>query len=231
MHLKTTPPDSLHSEVSEVFEKLVTNRIVDHLEKRDLFSDFPYGFKSSRSNADLVTVVSGGTARVFNSSGAMRAVALDTSKPLDRVWHAGLLLKRKLYEILSQMFGLVSSFFSNKWLRVVLDGKSSQEYRVNAGVSQGSILGPTLFLLYINDLPDDIICNIAIYADDTTLYSKCILSLIRHLISGNSLNWLLHLNLIYETLWTGVRSGLLTSMLGKLSWFLLTGLITMVLLM
>ena len=52
-----------------------------------------------------------------------------------------------------------------------LDGKSSQEYPVNAGVPQGSILGPTLFLLYINDLPDDVICDIAI--DNTSLYSKC----------------------------------------------------------
>ena len=56
---------------------------------------------------------------------------------------------------------------------MVLDGKSSQEYPVNARVPQGSILGPTLFLLYMNDLPDDVMCDIAIYADDTTLYSKC----------------------------------------------------------
>ena len=78
-----------------------------------------------------------------------------------------------MYLISGKIFGLVSSFVSNRRLRVVLDGKSSQEYPVNAGVPQGSILGPKLFLLYINDLPDDVVCDIAIYADDTTLYSKC----------------------------------------------------------
>ena len=56
---------------------------------------------------------------------------------------------------------------------MVLDGNSSQEYPVYVVVPLGSILGPTLFLLYINDLPDDVICDTAIYADDTTLYSKC----------------------------------------------------------
>ena len=55
---------------------------------------------------------------------------------------------------------------------MVLYGKSSQEYSVNTGVPQGSILGPTLFPIYIDDLPDDVICDIAIYANDTTLYSK-----------------------------------------------------------
>ena len=62
---------------------------------------------------------------------------------------------------------------SKRLLLVVLDGKSSQEYPVNAGVPQDSILDPALFLLYINDLPEDVICNIAIYANDTTLYFKC----------------------------------------------------------
>ena len=111
-------------------------------------------------------------ARAFNRSGATRALALDISKAFNRVWHAGLPHNLKSYEISGQIFGLISSFLSNKQLRVVLDGKSSQEYPVNAGVPQGSILGLKLFLLYINDLPDDVICNIAIYADDNTLYSK-----------------------------------------------------------
>ena len=70
------------------------------------------------------------------------------------------------------MFGLIS-FLSDRWLQVVLDGNFPQEYLVNAGVPQGSILGLTLFLRYINGLPDNVICNMAIYTDDTTLYCKC----------------------------------------------------------
>ena len=164
---------SLFSVVSKVFEKLVNSRIVDHLEKCGHFTEFLYGFRSSRSTADLLIVVFDRIAKAFNRSGATRAVALDISKALDRVWHAGLLHKLKPSGISGQIFGLISSFLSNRRLWVVLDGKSSQEYPVNAGAPQGSILGPTIFLLYINDLPDDVICNISIYADDTTIYSKC----------------------------------------------------------
>ena len=166
---KNYRPVSLLAVVSKVFEKLVNNTIVDHLEKFGLFSDFQYGFRSSRSTADLLTVVSDRIAWAFNTSGATQAVALDISKAFDKVWHAGLLHKLKSYGI----FGLISSFLSNRQLRVVPNGKSSQKYPVNAGVPQDSIVGPTLFLLYINDLPDDVICDIVIYADDTTLYSKC----------------------------------------------------------
>ena len=121
----------LLSVVSKVFEKLVNNRIVDHLEKSGLFSDFQSSFRSSQSTADLLTVVSDRIARAFNRSGATRAVALDIFKAFDRFWHAGLLHKPKSYGISGQIFVL------------------------------------------INDLPDDVICNIAIYADDATLYSKC----------------------------------------------------------
>ena len=100
-------------------------------------------------------------------------IARAVSKAFDRVWHTALLNKLKSYGISGQIFGLVFSFLSNRRLQVVLDGKSSQEYPVNAGVPQGPILGPTIFQLHVNDLPDDVICDIAIYADDATLYSKC----------------------------------------------------------
>ena len=100
-------------------------------------------------------------ARGFNRFGATRTVTFDISKSFDRVWHVGLLHKLKSYGISIQIFGLISSSVSNRRFWVVLDGKSSQEYPVNAGLNEVSILGPIL-LLYINDLPDDVICNIAI---------------------------------------------------------------------
>ena len=76
---KNYRPVSLLSVVNKVFEKLVNNRIVDHLEKCGLSSDFQYGFRSSQSTADLLSVVSERIARAFNSSGATRAVAVDIS--------------------------------------------------------------------------------------------------------------------------------------------------------
>ena len=96
-------------------------------------------------------------ARAFiNRFGATQAVALYISKAFELVWYAGLLHKLRSYGISGQTFGLISSFLSNRWFWVVLDGNSSQEYQVNAGVPQGPILGPTPFLLYISDLPDEL---------------------------------------------------------------------------
>ena len=116
LQLKTTTLLAFFVWLVNVFEKLVNNRAVDHLEKCGLFSDFQYGFRSSRSTADLLTVVSDRIARAFNWSGATRAVALDIFKAFDRVWHTGLLHKLKSYGISGQIFGLISSFLSNRWL-------------------------------------------------------------------------------------------------------------------
>ena len=101
---KNSCPISLVSVVNKVFETLVSNRIVDHLEKCGRFSDFQY----------RLTVVSDRVARTFNRSGAARAVIIDISKPFNRVCHAGLLHKLKSYEISVQIFVLVSSFLSNR---------------------------------------------------------------------------------------------------------------------
>ena len=98
---------SLLSVVSKVFEKLLNNRIVDHLNTSGLFSDFQYGFRSSRSTADLLTVVSDRIARAFNRPGATRAVAIDISKAVGRVWDAVLLHKLKSYGMSGQIFGQI----------------------------------------------------------------------------------------------------------------------------
>ena len=108
---------------------------------------------------------------------------------------------------------------------MVLNGKSSKEYPVNSGAPQGSIFGSTLFLLYINDLSDNVICDIVIYADDTTLCSKC--------DEASDLWQQLELAPKFESDLrdTVAGSGLSISMLAKFTWFRLTSLITMVLLM
>ena len=103
--------------------------------------------------------------QIFSQLYLIKLLGLLTGLGLLELWHL-------IYQISGQIFGFISSFLSNRHLQVVLNGKSPQEYPVNVGV-QGFIVDPKLFLLYINDLPDDVICNIAIYADDTTLYSKC----------------------------------------------------------
>ena len=91
-----------------VNNKLVINTLVNHLEKWGLFSDFQYGFGSSGSTADLLTVVSDRTEKAFNKSGTIWDAALDISKAFGRVWDTGLLFKLKSYGISGQIFGLMT---------------------------------------------------------------------------------------------------------------------------
>ena len=113
-------PVRLLSVVSKVFEKLVNNRIGDDLEKCGLFSDFQDGFRSSRSTADILTVVSDRITRAFNSSRATGALALDIAKAFGRVWDAGLLLLSLVefqvrYLALLLLLSVIGSF---KWFRM-----------------------------------------------------------------------------------------------------------------
>ena len=110
---------------------------------------------------------------------------------------------------------------------MVLNKKCLQEYPVNAGVYQGSILGPTLFLLYVNDFPDNVFCNIAVYPDDSTLYSKY--EQASDMWQQLELTSELESDLRVTGDWG--KKWLVDFNLGKLSWFFLTSLITIVLLM
>ena len=134
------------------------------------------------------------------------------------------------FKLLDKLFNKLfrsDIILSNRRLRVVLDGKSPQEYSVNAELLKAPFL--VLHFSYNTLITFLTMLSVTLLYILTILLS--ILSLIRHLICGNNLNWLLNLNLIYEKLWTGVRSSLLISVLGILSWLRLTGLKTMALLM
>ena len=164
-------PISLLPIISKIFESIINNKISGHLESLCLLTDKQYGFRRSRSTADLLTVITERIFRALDRCGETKSVALDISKAFDRVWHQGLLQKIQSYGISGQVFSVVKSFLSNRKINVVLDGQRSGNYSISSGVPQGSILGPTLFLIYINALPDNLICDLVIYADDTTLYS------------------------------------------------------------
>ena len=151
----------------------------------------------------------------------------DISKAFDRVWHAGLLHKLKFYVISGEVFDLHSLFS-------VIDGikwfwmeslHNNIQLMLEFLKAQFLILHFSYYTLMI------FLMILSVILLSMVMILLSILSVVRHLICGNNLNWLLNLNLIYETLWTAVRSGFLISVLGKLNWFCLNGLITIVLLM
>ena len=102
----------------------------------------------------------------------MRGVFLDISKAFDKVWHSGLLFKLKAYGIEGQLLALLKDYLHGRQQRLVLNGQTSDWRKINSGVPQGSVLGPLLFLIFINDLLDGITALCKIFADDTSLFSK-----------------------------------------------------------
>ena len=102
----------------------------------------------------------------------MRGVFLDILKAFDKVWHDDLIFKLKSYGVEGELLLLLKNFLHNREQRVVLNGQTFEWKRIYSRVPQGSVLGPLLFLIYINDLPDGITSMCKIFADDTSLFSK-----------------------------------------------------------
>ena len=178
---KSYRPVSLPSVVSKVFEKLVNNSTVDQLENCGLFSDFQYGFRSSRSTTDLLTVVSDRIARAFNRSGATRAVALDISKAFDRVWHAGLLHKLNM-EFLVRYLALFLLFSVRGGLGWFWMGNLHK----NIQLMLEFLKGPFLDLHFSYYILMTFLMMLSVILLSMLMILLSSLNVIRHLICGNN---------------------------------------------
>ena len=156
IHKKNDPSDvsnyrpiSLLSTVSKVLEKIVHKYLFNFFRDNNVITPFQSGFDEGKE---------------------VHAIFCDISKAFDRVWHKGLLFKLKSAGVSGSLLTWFSDYLNDRKQRVVLPCASSSWTSVEAGVPQGSILEPLLFLLYINDIVEDINSSIRLFADDTSLY-------------------------------------------------------------
>ncbi len=163
-------PIALISCLSKAFETILNRKFLKHLLSFNLLSDHQYGFRKGRSIGDLLAFPTDSWSSSLSRFGETFAVTLDISKAFDRVWHKALLSKLLSYGFYPALCSFLSSFLSGRSIAAVVDGHFSTPKPINSGVPQGSVLSPTLFLLFINDLLSLTNCPIHSYADDTTLY-------------------------------------------------------------
>ena len=165
-------PIALTSTISKVFETLLNLHFLKHLESHVLLSDHQYGFRKARSTGDLLAYLTHLWSSSLRNFGETYVVGLDISKAFDRVWHKALLSKLPSYGFTPSLCNLISSFLSDRSISVVVDGATSNAFPISSGVPQGSVLSPTLFLLFINDLLQTPSCPTHSYADDSTLHKS-----------------------------------------------------------
>ena len=141
--------------------------------KENLLNPNQSGFRPSESCINQLIAITHEIFEAFdcNPSLEVRAVFLDISKAFEQVWHEGLLYKLKSMGISGELYNLLENYLSGRFQRVILNGQTSSWRPVLAGVPQGSILDPLLFLIYINDLPNELKSNAKLFADDKSLYT------------------------------------------------------------
>ena len=169
--VKNYRPISLLPICGKIFERLLYNKIFHFFQENNLISPSQSGFKPGDSCTNQLLSITHEIYKSFDNGFEVRGVFLDISKAFDKVWHKGLLHKLKQNGISGKLLSVIADFLSNRKQRVVLNGKSSSWTNVEAGVPQGSILGPLFFLIYINDLSDNLKTNPKLFADDTSLFS------------------------------------------------------------
>ena len=169
--LKNYRPISLLPVCGKIFEKLIFNEMFKFFIENDLISPNQSGFKPGDSCINQLLSIIHDIYKSFDCGYEVRGVFLDISKAFDKVWHDGIIFKLEQNGISGKLHKLLHDFLVNRKQRVVLNGQVSSWSNVKAGVPQGSILGPLLFLIYINDLPKGLSSNAKLFADDTSLFS------------------------------------------------------------
>ena len=152
-------------------EKIVFDEVYAFLNANNLVSKNQSGFRPGDSTIYQLLSITISIYDAFENYDETRAVFLDISKAFDKVWHKGIIYKLKCNGISGCLRKLFENYLSNRYQRVVLHGKESNWMSLKAGVPQGSVLGPLLFLVYINDLTDNIPSDMCLFADDSSLFT------------------------------------------------------------
>ena len=166
-------PISLLPIFGKILEKLIFDSLYHHLDTNSLLNQNQSGFRTGDSTVNQLLSIVNSIFSAFDCNPTLdvRSVYLDISKAFDRVWHQGLIYKLNQFGVSGKLLILIQSFLNDRKQRTVLNGKTSTWGNVSAGVPQGSILGPLLFLIYINDLTDGLRCNVKLFADDTSIFT------------------------------------------------------------
>ena len=163
-------PVSLLNSESKVFERLVFKHLYNHLHDNNILTPLQSGFIPGDSTVNQLTFLYNTFCRALDEGEEIRVVFCDIKKAFDRVWHAGLLHDLNACGVSDSLLNWFKDYLTQRRQRVVLPGVNSEWTYTKAGVPQGSVLGPLLFLIYINDIVNDICSNIRMFADDTSLY-------------------------------------------------------------
>jgi len=170
-------PISLLPTISKILEKIIHKRVYKFLQKNKILYDSQYGFRPNHSTNDAITELVADVTKSFEDKNNTLSIFLDLSKAFDTIDHTILLHKLNHYGIRGTSLNWFKSYLENRKQYVKINNHKSNTKNVICGVPQGSVLGPLLFILYINDLPNSLSHTHAIiFADDTTIYSesKCI---------------------------------------------------------